>query len=494
MSRLIVLDGGMLSSLQDRGRAGYQQYGVPVAGSMDFQAMETANLLVGNGADEAVIEMTVNGGSYLAQGDLVVAVFGANMPMTVDGRPVRAGRAFLLKDGSELSIGNAKAGLRAYMAVRGGFNIKEVMGSKSTYLQGKIGGFEGRKLQKDDLLCLAEEGFEPGDLFSLPQDYMDKYYEDLAKNSKEAEIRVVEGPQEEAFTEEGLRTFYNSTYTISNNSNRMGYRLDGEKIEHVKGADIISDGIMFGSIQVPGDGLPLIMMADHQTTGGYTKIACVITPDLPKLAQLGPGARIRFKRVDYDMGLETYRSWRKKIDNIKEIFEVDDLKKDQEDLKRDGDMDMNLKDIEKLIQAFDSLNLSKLDIKDGDFMLSLERGVSGEVTNPVKAGPLKQKTYDAKQDIDDNPSPFESDTDRERPDLYEVKAPISGMCYRAPGEAEPPFVEKGTRVKKGQTLMILEVMKMMNEITAPVDGVIEEILFENEQKVEAGDLLFTLRQ
>ncbi len=479
MTRLSVLDGGMLTSLQDRGRTGYQQYGVAVAGCMDFQAMEIANLLVGNRADEAVLEMTVNGGSYRAQGgDLVIAVFGADMPIMANGRSISGGRAFLLKDGQELSIGNAKAGLRAYMAVRGGFKAPEVMGSKSTYLQGKIGGFEGRKIQKGDILEVAGKA-DPEVLYSLPEDYIDKYYEGLRANSHEVEIRVIGGPQEEAFTEEGLQVFYSSTYKITNNSNRMGYRLEGRKIDHKKGADIISDGIMFGSIQVPGDGLPLIMMADHQTTGGYTKIAGVITPDLIKLAQLGPGAKIKFKKIGYDRGLEAYRSWRRGLDKIKDIFEDVDFKNDQAALKRDGDMEKNLQEVEKLIRAFENLDLKKLDIKDGDFRLCLERGDSSDrpkVSNPK----VEEQSL-----IEPEPT---------GPDLYEVKAPISGMCYRAPGQGEPAFVEKGDRVKKGQTLMILEVMKMMNEITAQVDGVIEEVLFENEQKVEAGDLLFTLRQ
>lgn len=490
MSKLIVVEGGMLSTIQDRGRVGYQQYGMPVAGSMDLEAMAISNLLVGNERDSAIIEMTVSGGTFRAEGDLVLAVFGADMPMKIGDREIPIGQAFTLNDGEELKFDIARAGFRAYLAVAGGFNIKAILGSKSTYLQGKLGGFKGRQLKSGDEIEINKVN-EKIDYWQLPESYLEKYIIKLNKCKKEGvTVRTIEGPQEEYFTKKGLETFYSSTYNISNNSNRMGYRLEGERVEHKTSADIISDGIAFGSVQVAGDGQPMIMMADHQTTGGYTKICSILACDLPILSQMGPGTPIRFKRLSYDDGLGLYREWRAELDGIKDTF----LRKD---IMKDRDMKYDFSKIEKLIEAFNKHKLKSLEIKDGDFELLLSK--EDDNTDKSKS---EVEFYDKDKEASNaNQSPENVDFDlidfkEEQVEIddqkFEVKAPISGMCYRAPGVGEKPFVELNDVVKKGQPLMILEAMKMMNEITSPVDGKIKEIHFKNEEKVEAGSLLFII--
>jgi biotin-dependent carboxylase-like uncharacterized protein len=202
-------------------------------------------------------------------------------------------QSLAVQSGDVLSFAGLKSGLRGYLAVAGGVDTPLVMNSRSTYTKAALGGFEGRALKAGDLVPLGA-GLEPDKaqvaLLSIPEDRIPVY--GVSKT-----VRIVLGPQDDAFTETGIQTFLDSIYTVTNECDRMGYRLDGPSIEHVKGGDIISDGIAFGAVQVPGHGKPIIMMADRQTTGGYTKIAGVISVDLPLLAQSKPGDQIKFQKV-----------------------------------------------------------------------------------------------------------------------------------------------------------------------------------------------------
>ena len=186
------------------------------------------------------------------------------------------------------------------------------MGSKSTYIRGKLGGLEGRKIANGDELPLGEVNLSTSGSY-IPNRLIPLYPKDYI-------LRVVLGPQDDYFTDQGVNTFLNSTYTITSEADRMGYRLDGPIIEHKNGADIISDGIVFGSVQVPGGGLPIIMMSDRGTTGGYTKIATVVTPDLNVLAQMAPGTRLNFKEVDVYQAHQIYKDNEAKIQEIKEFI------------------------------------------------------------------------------------------------------------------------------------------------------------------------------
>lgn len=291
MGKIKIINPGLLSSIQDTGRYGYQQYGMPVAGAMDTDALQLANWCVGNQADEACIESTILGAVIEFQFDTCIALCGAKTQAKINGEFSEMNRSILIKAGDQLEMGNVQSGCRIYLAIAGGFNIPELMNSKSTYLRGKFGGYEGRALATGDELEINQTNKQLKRV--LAQDLITDY-------ASYTQIRVTAGAEVKRFTQEGIRSFLCSTYTLSPQSDRMGYRLSGTKIEHADGADIISSGIATGAIQVPGHGEPIIMMADHQTVGGYTKIANVIAADLPLLGQMKPGDKIKFKEVSLE--------------------------------------------------------------------------------------------------------------------------------------------------------------------------------------------------
>ena len=287
---ITVLNPGLLTTVQDLGRMGYQQFGVSVSGVMDPRAAAIGNILVGNPQGEAVLECTLMGPQLKFETDEVIAVTGGDLSPTLDDQPVPAYAALAVKAGQTLRFGAPKAGCRAYIAFAGGLDIPLVMGSRSTYMKAAIGGFEGRKLQKGDVLGLRAPvaGYANLHQRAIAPEFVPRPVYTL---------RVVLGPQDDAFTPEGVATFLGSEYTVTNEFDRMGCRMDGPAIQHKNGGDIISDGIAFGAIQVPGSGKPILMGADRQTTGGYTKIATVISADFRLLAQLKAGDKVRFEAV-----------------------------------------------------------------------------------------------------------------------------------------------------------------------------------------------------
>lgn len=282
-----VNKAGMFSTIQDQGRWGYQAYGMPVAGAMDRYASRVANLLAGNASDAAVLEMTLLGGSFCFTEETRAAICGAEMKATLNGKRVENWSSFQIPAGGELEFSFAENGCRAYLALQGGFDVPVVLGSRSTYSRGGIGGFSGRALKSGDALSVIPTSNEAWRPYRLPQRY-------APGQSCEIKVRVLLGPQEELFTPDGIETFLTQSYVISNEADRMGYRFEGAKIEHCAKADIISDALCLGAVQVPGHGMPIVMMADRQTTGGYAKIATVIGPDLRLLAQAKPGDAVRF--------------------------------------------------------------------------------------------------------------------------------------------------------------------------------------------------------
>jgi biotin-dependent carboxylase-like uncharacterized protein len=287
---LEILRAGPLTTVQDRGRGGCQKFGVTVSGAMDEVALRVGNILVGNAQDAAALEISFLGPEIRIRADVALALTGAEVAAELDGRPVPWYQAFLARAGQTLDIRHCTRGMRAYLAAGGGIDVPVRLGSRSTSLAAGFGGTEGRPLRDGDVVAVGPIVGSPArwagrsvpgiwrPTFALPQT-----------------IRVVLGPQDDAFTEAGRRTFLESSYEVSPSSDRMGCRLEGPAIEHAGAADIISDWIPLGGIQVPGNGKPIILLADRQTTGGYTKIATVIGPDIPKLAQLRPGDRVRFE-------------------------------------------------------------------------------------------------------------------------------------------------------------------------------------------------------
>ncbi|MCA0988532.1 biotin-dependent carboxyltransferase family protein [Guptibacillus algicola] len=289
---------GLLTTIQDHGRVGYQQYGIVVAGAMDSFSMNISNFLVGNKGDEAVLEVTVMGPKLEVLGDAIIAICGGNLSPTVNGKNVPMWKSFEVNAGDRLEFGQPVEGARSYISVAGGFDIPIVMGSKSTYLKAGIGGFEGRALERGDVLKSARN--------AKGKRGRALHYDEVPTYEKEITIRVVMGPHLHAFTDEAVETFLSSTYEVTPKSDRMGYRVTGPTLEHETSADIISEAIPLGGIQVPANGEPIILMSDRQTTGGYTRIATVISNDISSLAQAMPGCKIRFQEVSVEEAQEIY--------------------------------------------------------------------------------------------------------------------------------------------------------------------------------------------
>lgn len=292
MSHLVVVDPGLLTTVQDLGRPGYQRVGIPPSGPMDRGAFVLANRLVGNEDGAAGLEMTLKGPGLEVRRDAVLAATGAEMGLTINMREAPVWTAVRVRAGDVVAFRAATAGCRGYLAVAGGLDVPTMLGSCATYLRGRLGGVEGRALQKGDVLAvrLARPDGVPPPERAVPPERRPRY-------PAEVECRVVLGPQADHFTEEGIRAFVEGPYEVTPQADRMGYRLKGPVIEHARGHDIISDGIPLGGIQVPGEGQPIVLLVDRQTTGGYTKIATVIGPDIARIGQTRPGQRIRFRKV-----------------------------------------------------------------------------------------------------------------------------------------------------------------------------------------------------
>jgi antagonist of KipI len=284
---ITVIKPGMLTTIQDQGRIGYRGYGMPVSGVMDRYAATMANLLAGNQPEAAVLEMTMLGATLAFDSESYVSFCGADMQTKLNGQAVNNWSSFYVPAGSELVFGYATSGCRGYLAINGGIDVPEVMGSRSTYTRAAIGGFEGRALKTGDLIATEKSDAVPSAGRELPDLYIPEYENEIS-------LRVILGPQADLFTMNGVQTLLNCRFTVSPRNDRMGILLEGNKVEHVNGPDIISDALCAGAIQVPGDGQPIIMMADCQTTGGYAKIGFVISPDLSKLAQAKAGDTVTF--------------------------------------------------------------------------------------------------------------------------------------------------------------------------------------------------------
>ena len=305
MQVMKVINPGPLSTIQDAGRFGYMCTGFGTNGAMDSLSMEIANILVGNEPGAGVVEMTMLGMTVEFTCNAVIALTGAPMEILRGEEIIPMYQAVEVFAGDRLTMGAAQSGMRTYLAVAGGFDLPMVMGSMSTNLKCGIGGFKGRKLAAGDELPLRQ---------SVSLSMVGQSKCQLENDYPNAQVvRVVLGPQEDYFTDAGIETFLSAGYKVSGQSDRMGVRLDGKAIENKNGVDIISDGIAYGSVQIPASGTPIIMMADRQTTGGYAKIATVITADLPKIAQAKPGSTICFRAVTEKEAVAALKEQRKML-------------------------------------------------------------------------------------------------------------------------------------------------------------------------------------
>jgi allophanate hydrolase len=289
---LRIISPGPHTTVQGKPRIGYQDIGVPASGPLDRVSLRLANALVGNPPDAPALELLLQGPlCEVAAESVRLALVGCAARIEVRSQPPRtipAGRSVRLTRGVVFRIGPLADSTCAYLAIEGGFAVAPVLGSPSTYVRGGFGGLHGRRLEKGDAVPLAMAAVDARDEQELAEPFDPAY---------ERRIRVVLGPQDDHFTDEGVRTFLSSAYTVSPQADRMGFRLDGPAIRHANDYNIVSDGVVPGSVQVPGTGRPIVLLVDNQTTGGYPKIATVISADLPLVGRRRPGRSMRFTAV-----------------------------------------------------------------------------------------------------------------------------------------------------------------------------------------------------
>lgn len=289
---LKIIRAGMSATLQDGGRSGWRQFGISGGGVLDQPAMRTANLLVGNPQQQAVLEITL--GQFCAEfgRDGWFALTGAGCNAELDGRPVWTGWRMPVKKGQRLTLSMPVRGMRSYLAINGGFAVEPLLGSCSTDLNAAFGGWQGRRLQDGDVLPLA----------APTRDFRDKAgVRQLLWGNR---LRALPGPEYHEFSHESQEAFWRVSWRLDPQSNRMGYRLQGRPLARESRRELLSHGLLPGVIQVPHNGQPIVLMADAQTTGGYPRIACVIEADLYHLAQIRLGEPIHFIHCTLEEALQ----------------------------------------------------------------------------------------------------------------------------------------------------------------------------------------------
>lgn len=314
-----VIEGGLLSTIQDKGRFGWQKYGVMVSGAMDQEAMCIANWLVGNDESAATIEITYLGPALYFEVSTWIAICGGNFNPLLDGKPVPNWRPVWVPQGSLLKFQTAQTGCRAYIAVAGGgFQVDKVMNSRSTYLKAGLGGFEGRALKKSDLLPIKRKKEPSSSLKRTNWFVSSEFHPNI---TEENTIRVILGKQFDLFSTNSQQDFFSQPFEISTKSDRMGYRLNGASLTLDSPLEMISEAVVCGTVQVPADGNPIILLRDRQTVGGYPRIAEVISVDLSKLAQIPPSKKIHFQEVSVDTARQLYRQRQRELRFLQKMIE-----------------------------------------------------------------------------------------------------------------------------------------------------------------------------
>jgi allophanate hydrolase len=299
---LKVLTPGLHTTVQDLGRIGYQNIGVPISGALDPFGLRLANALVGNPQGAAALEILGSGPTLEIAADTArLALVGAGASLGIPGEKSRvaaAGQSVTLRQGDVIHIALGRQSASCYLSVEGGIAVPRVLGSASTYVRAALGGLNGRPLQRDDVIPLAIMSASERPELRAPEPQ---------PAPADQPIRVVLGPQHKYFRKEALAALLTAEFRVSKDADRMGMRLEGPLLRHRRGWDIVSDAIATGSIQVPGSGQPIVLLADHQTTGGYPKIATAISADLPRLGRCRPGDQLRFVSVELDQAEEMCR-------------------------------------------------------------------------------------------------------------------------------------------------------------------------------------------
>jgi len=311
---LHIVTGGLQTTVQDLGRAGHQSQGIPVGGAMDLLALRVGNLLVGNNHGDAALEATLIGPAITFDQDTLIALTGADLDASINGTPVPAWHPIFVPRGGTLRFGQPRLGCHVYVAAAGGIDVPLVFGSRSTYLRAHFGGYEGRALRSGDAVqvgvpsrlsermaaSLRESGAVPAVArWSLGGLLRPRYGDDPT-------VRLLAGAHIGALSGDARERFFSGTFRVSSSSDRMGYRLESVELALEAPVELLSEGVVFGTVQLPPAGAPIVLMADRQTTGGYPRIGEVIGVDLPLIAQLKPGDRLRFRLVSLDDAQRLY--------------------------------------------------------------------------------------------------------------------------------------------------------------------------------------------
>lgn len=300
MGVIQVLEPGLFTTVQDLGREGFGPLGVSASGAADRISLRMGNRLLANDQGAAALEMTLLGGTFLFPEGAVMSLAGSDFGATLDGKPAELRRALAAKPGQVLRLGPTRSGARCYLCVQGGLEVELFLGSASTHILSGLGGHEGRALRKGDVLKIGTryfKGMAPWSA-SMPDREWALSPRVMEVLEPRKVICVTDGPQSDWFSEAAKKVFYESTYRVAEESNRMGIRLQGAAIPAPAGGEMISEGVALGAVQVPEGGQPIILFVEQQTTGGYPKIANVISADLHRLGQLRPRDEIRFQRVE----------------------------------------------------------------------------------------------------------------------------------------------------------------------------------------------------
>ena len=302
MKMIEVQAPGMLTTVQDLGREGYGPLGVSASGAADAVSLRIGNRLVGNGESAAALEMTLLGGTFVFADGGVIALTGCDFGATLDDAPLELWASVTLKPGQTLKCGATKSGARCYLCVQGGIEVKLFLGSASKHLLSGLGGFEGRALRKGDVLRVAsaKEAFRTFRSKKVPEGL-------LAQLAPRKILRVTPGPQAAWFSAAAQETFHESSYRLTEDSNRMGLRLEGPPIPASVQGEMVSEGVALGAVQIPAGGQPIILFVEQQTTGGYPKIANVISADFHAIGQLRPRDELRFEPVDMETARKLLR-------------------------------------------------------------------------------------------------------------------------------------------------------------------------------------------
>lgn len=313
---LRIAAAGLQTTVQDLGRRDHQRDGVPGGGAMDRSALRVGNALVGNDAGAAALEATLIGPAIVFGDSTLIALTGGDLEPTIDGEPIPMWRPIVVPQGATLRFGRPKVGCRAYVSVAGGIDVPLIFGSRSTYLRGQFGGHQGRALKAGDVLGTGEKPPLAGCITAAIRGA--KGNEGLAiaswsaaytlrmRYSPDPVVRLIPGTHADALAAPSRTRLFSSSFNISSSSDRMGYRLEGVELPLKNPVELLSEGVAFGTVQLPPDGMPIVLMADRQTTGGYPRIGEVASVDLPLIAQLKPGDRLRFRPISIEEAQSLY--------------------------------------------------------------------------------------------------------------------------------------------------------------------------------------------